>query len=392
LKLLHVFRSVSPQGGGPIEGVRQRSQYLQQIGHSVEVVTLDDPNEGFLKEFPLTVHPLGPSRGGYGYNPRLVPWLTKHAGNYDAIVVNGLWQYNAFGAWCALRKTGVPYYVFTHGMLDPWFKRNYPLKHLKKWLYWPWGTYRVLRDARAVLFTTEEERVQAKRSFWLYRAREHVVAYGTSPPPANSEELRQKFIKANPDLQDRRLLLFLSRIHEKKGCDLLIQAFATVAASDPTLHLVVAGPDQTGWVPRLKELTASCGVSGRVSWPGMLRDDAKWGAFYAAEAFVLPSHQENFGIAVAEALGCGLPVLISDQVNIWQEVAQYGAGLVEPDTLQGTTDLLRKWLRLPAAEREAMRERARKLYRERFTVSAMAESLLEVINKYGIATGAPVKA
>src|ERR1700730_7688330 len=237
-----------------MEGVRQRGLRLEQLGHSVEVVTLDDPRAEFLKEFPLKVHALGPSPGGYGYNGNLVPWLTSNARAFDAIVINGLWQYHSFGAWRVLHKIGVPYYIFTHGMLDPWFKRTYPFKHIKKWLYWPWAEYRVLRDARAVLFTSEEERLQARQSFWLYRATEQVVAYGPSPPPDNSAELREKFFTTHPELRGQRTLLFLGRIHEKKGCDLLIRAFANVAAAESNLHLTIAGPDQTGWANRLKEM------------------------------------------------------------------------------------------------------------------------------------------
>jgi glycosyltransferase involved in cell wall biosynthesis len=383
VKLLHVLSSVDPSGGGPMEGVLQRGLYLQQLGHRVEALTLDDPTRPFLKEFPLKVYALGPSPGGYGYTDKLVPWLLAHARDYDAVVVNGLWQYHSFGAWRALRKLGIPYFIFTHGMLDPWFKRNYPLKHLKKWLYWPWAEYRVLRDARAVLFTSEEERLQARRSFWLYRANERVVAYGTRAPPDNAAALRESFVAAHPELRGRRNLLFLSRIHEKKGCDLLINAFAAVAASDPALHLIMAGPDQTGWVDRLRATAQRLGIADRITWPGMLRADMKWGAFYSAEAFVLPSHQENFGIAVAEALGCGVPVLISDKVNIWREVLAHRAGLIAPDTQQGTTQLLREWLALTAEEREAMGRRARELFGAQFAVKAMAESLLAVISENG---------
>jgi glycosyltransferase involved in cell wall biosynthesis len=382
LKLLHVLSSVNPNGGGPTEGVRQRGIRLQQLGHSVEVVTLDDPGREYLKEFPLTVHALGPTRGSYGYNPKLVPWLRANARKFDAVIVNGMWQYHSFAAWRALQKLGVPYYVFTHGMLDPWFKRTYPFKHLKKWLYWPWADYRVLRDARAVLFTSEEERLQARQSFWLYRAEEQVVAYGTSAPPDNAAELRELFLAKHPELRGRRILLFLGRIHVKKGCDLLIQAFAGVAAAEPNLHLIIAGPDQTGWANRLKELARDLGVAERVSFPGMLRDEMKWGAFYSAEAFVLPSHQENFGIAVAEALGCGVPALISDKVNIWREILSREAGLVAPDTLPGTSRLLSEWLSLTGAQREAMGERARELFRRHFTVDAMAASLLEVVARH----------
>lgn len=382
MKILHILSSVDPHGGGPTEGVRQRGIRLTEMGHTVEVVALDDPKAAFVAEFPLKVHALGPAKGSYRYSDKLVGWLTAHAREYDAVVVNGMWQYHSFGAWRALSKMRVPYFVFTHGMLDPWFKVTYPLKHLKKWLYWPWSEYRVLRDARAVLFTSEEELRQARRSFWLYRATEQVVAYGTRTPPDDASGLRGTFLAAHPQLRGRRILLFLSRIHEKKGCDLLVQGFARCAAADPALQLVIAGPDQTGWVATLQALAQQHGVADRISWPGMLRNEMKWGAFYAAEAFVLPSHQENFGIAVAEALGCGLPALISDKVNIWREVENAHAGLVAPDTLDGTTQLLQRWLALSATERTAMGAAARALFLANFTVDAMATGLLDVIRKY----------
>lgn len=362
-----------------MEGVRQRGLRLIELGHSVQVASLDDPAAPFLRDYPLPVHALGPMRSSYGYTPRLLPWLRAHAHEFDAVVVNGLWQYHGLGAWRALRGASVPYFVFTHGMLDPWFKRTYPLKHLKKWLYWPWAEYRVLRDARAVLFTSEEERLQARLSFWLYRARERVVAYGTSTPPQDAARLREVFLSAHPALRGRRLLLFLSRIHEKKGCDLLLAAFARVAAGSPDLHLVMAGPDQSGWVAQLQQQARSAGIDQRVTWTGMLQGDMKWGAFHASDAFVLPSHQENFGISVAEALGCGLPVLISDKVNIWREVSADEAGLVAPDTTEGTAQLLERWAALPADERQRMRAQATACFERRFTVDAMAQSLLDII-------------
>jgi glycosyltransferase involved in cell wall biosynthesis len=372
---------VNPAGGGPLEGVRQRGLRLRELGHRVEVVTLDAPDEEFVAEFPLVVHAMGPPRSRYRYSPRLVPWLLAHVRDYDGLVVNGIWQYHSFAAWRACSKLKVPYVVFTHGMLDPWFRHAYPLKHFKKWLYWPWADYRVLRDAQAVLFTSEEERLQARRSFWLYRAAERVVVYGTTAPPENAEELRTQFFSEYPALRGRRIILFLSRIQEKKGCDLLIRAFAGIAQTDPLLQLVMAGPDQTGWVGALKSLAHELGVAERITWPGMLRGRLKWGAFYGAEVFALPSHQENFGIAVAEALGCGLPVLISDKVNIWREIEAAGAGMVAPDTNTGTQELLHRWLALTGVERHAMGESARGLFRRRFSVDAMARSLLEVLTQ-----------
>ncbi|WP_317201416.1 glycosyltransferase [Janthinobacterium sp.] len=376
MKILHILPSIDPKGGGPMTGVGNYGRQAVLAGHQVEVLTLDAPDARFLADFPLKSHAIGPSLSSYRYNKRLVPWLMAHAREYDVVVINGLWQYHSFGAWRALRKLGVPYFVFTHGMLDPWFKHTYPLKHLKKWLTWPWGDYRVLRDARAVLFTCEEERLLAPQSFWLYRANGLVVNYGAASAPTGREALRAGFLAAHPELEGKRLFVFLSRIHVKKGCDLLIEAFAEAAARDPELHLVMAGPDETGLVPALQAQAAALGMSGRVSWTGMLRGDMKWGAFCAAEAFVLPSHQENFGIAVAEALGCGLPVLISDKVNIWREIEADGAGFVAPDTVAGTRATLGRWLALDAAGRAAMAQRAGATFERRYTVQAMKDSLI----------------
>jgi glycosyltransferase involved in cell wall biosynthesis len=114
----------------------------------------------------------------------------------------------------------------------------------------------------------------------------------------------------------------------------------------------------------------------------MLQGDMKWGAFYASEAFVLPSHQENFGIAVAEAMGCGLPVLISDKVNIWREVEADGAGIVNTDTVEGTEKTLRQWLALDKDARKKMAEQAKLSFEKRFTVDAMANSLIQTINAF----------
>jgi glycosyltransferase involved in cell wall biosynthesis len=308
--------------------------------------------------------------------------LRANCAAYDAVLVHGIWQYHSFAVWRALRHALTPYFVFTHGMLDPWFKRTYPLKHLKKWLYWPWAEYRVLRDAAAVLFTCEEERLLARRSFWLYRCREAVVHLGTAPPPLAAARQIAAFQEAFPRAVGRRVLLFLSRIHPKKGCDLLIRAFAEVARSDPTLLLLMAGPDQVGWRGALEALAARLGVANQILWTGMLAGDLKWGAFQVAEAFVLPSHQENFGIAVVEALACGKPVLISDKVNIWREITADRAGLVEPDTAAGIARLLREWLEMAAEDRASIEAGARASYERRFRIGCAAQGLVGALDSH----------
>lgn len=381
MKLLHVVSSVDRRFGGPIEGVLQRGLRLREMGHEVEVASSDDPGASHVDAFPLPVHALGPPRrGGYYYAASLRPWLRAHAAGFDAVVVNGLWQYHSFAAWQVMRELGRPYVIFTHGMLDPWFNQAYPLKRLKKLIYWRFAEYRVLRDAAAVLFTSQEERLLARQSFRPYQARERVVSYGTRLPPQDADPLREAFLADHPELRGKRVLLFLGRLHAKKGCDLMVEAFAQVAAEEPRLHLLMAGPDQTGWVAELKARARTLGLADRITWPGMLVGDAKWGAFYASEAFMLPSHQENFGISVAEALGCGLPVLISNKVNIWREVVEAQAGLVAEDSAAGTLDVLKAWLAMSPDDRAAMTRRTRALFRERFSVDRMATALIDVVS------------
>jgi glycosyltransferase involved in cell wall biosynthesis len=296
------------------------------------------------------------------------------------VIVQGLWQYSSFGVRRALRGTPTPYFVFPHGMLDPWFKRTYPLKHLKKLLYWPWAEYRVLRDAAAVLFTSEEERRLARESFWPYRGSEVVVNYGTAAPEIDLASAREDFFGDFPRLRGRRFLLFLGRLHEKKGCEELIQAFASIhnsSSADRSIELVMAGPcADHAYQEHLKRL--ALGASG-VTFTGMLEGNPKWGAFSAADAFILPSHQENFGIAVVEALAAGTPVLISNKVNIWREIVADEAGYVENDDLAGTTRLIERWVAAAPDVRAAMKGKARECFVRHFEINRATDSLLKVL-------------
>ncbi len=376
MRILHVIRSVDPAGGGPIEGVTQLAVRAREEGHHVEIASLDPPESRFGGTTRTPVHRLGPGFGKYGYNGLLVRWVKQNAPYFDIVVVNGIWQYHSFAVWRVLRRSNIPYVVFTHGMLDPWFKRRYPLKHLKKWLYWPWGEYRVLRDAAAVIFTSADERILARQSFWLYRAHEVVVDYGTIRPPDDHSEQELAMRVAFPALLGKRIALFLGRIHMKKACDLVIAAFARELAVDPSWHLVMAGPDHTNWRPELEDLARKKGVADRITWTGAVTGPLKWGLLRAAEVFVLPSHQENFGIAVAEAIGCGVPVLISNKVNIWREIEGEGGGLVAADTIEGLSEIVRQWVSLTDDQRLTMSDNARRCFERHFDLRHASSNFL----------------
>jgi len=143
----------------------------------------------------------------------------------------------------------------------------------------------------------------------------------------------------------------------------------------------MAGPDPQNWRDDLIRPAETASVADRIHWPGMLRGDAKWGAFYSSEAFILPSHQENFGIAVAEGLACSKPVLLSDKVNIAPDIASDGAGLMESDTEVGTSRLLEDWIALSPSEREAMSIRALECFHRRYDMRENAKTVLRLFEK-----------
>jgi glycosyltransferase involved in cell wall biosynthesis len=357
------------------------SRRLVRRGHDLNIVVLDDPGAEWLAATEMTVHALGATRSKYGYSSGLHHWLGVHGSDYHRVIVNGLWQYPGLAVWRRFAGTSTPYYVFPHGMLDPWFKRTYPLKHLKKWLYWPWAEYRILRDAAAVVFTSDQERKQARESFWLYRANERISPLGLEPPDPISAEERERFLCHFPQLRNSRVLLFLGRLHPKKGCDLAIEALAATAAADKNLMLVMAGPDQIGWQAELKAMAKGRGIEERIVFTGMLAGEMKRGALGAAEALLLPSHQENFGMAVVEALAVSLPVLISDRINIADEIEADRAGYVAADDQTGTRSLIEKWLATSDAAKAMMRENARECFSRRYHIDRAVDSLLKILSE-----------
>ncbi|RDC66098.1 glycosyltransferase [Adhaeribacter pallidiroseus] len=296
-------------------------------------------------------------------------------------------------------------------MLDPYFQKaaGRKLKALRNWAYWKLIEGNVVNDADGLLFTCEEERILAREPFRPYRPkRELVVGLGVEAPPLFTPTMRQSFLAKCPELQNQPYILFLSRIHEKKGVDLLIAAYAkliynTVKVNtgkfsvgsmpvDETVipeitrknlpKLVIAGPGlETPYGVQMQKLVSeSAELKNAVFFPGMLTGDAKWGAFYGCEAFILPSHQENFGIAVVEALACGKPVLISNQVNIWREIEKEGAGLIATDTPAGTFTLLNVWQQLSEDEKLKIIMKTKITYEKHFEIISIVDRLLKAVS------------
>jgi len=379
IRILRVVSSVNPIAGGPVNGLVNSSKGLVELGHSVDVVTLDGPQASWVKSFELPVFSFKSFLGVFSYSRDFSKWLEINVNNYDVVIIHGVWQFHSYATAKACKLSSVPFVAFTHGMLDPWFNKGNPLKTIKKKVYWSIFERHVINNSSAVLFTSEEEKTLAREPFSPYNPIERVVAYGSPLAIVDFNAVKEGFLDRFAALKNKRFAIFLSRINEKKGIDLLIDALGQLKNLPDDFMLAIAGPDSNGLKAKLTKQIETLGLTERVVWLGMLKGDIKWGAYHAADVFVLPSHQENFGIVVAEALSTATPVLITNKVNIWREIDAVGAGFVENDDVNGIKALLERWLSLTDADKQAMSKNAALCYENNFSIESAVQDLEKVL-------------
>lgn len=289
----------------------------------------------------------------------------------DVVHLHSLYLFHTWYTARLCRRHGVPYLLRPHGTLDPFlWRRHRGRKAVLEALF----QNRVLREAAAIHYTAEDEMrlaapcAQGAPGVVVPNGLD-MTEYATLPP-------RGGFRAQHPEIGNRRIVLFLSRLNFKKGLDVLIPGFARATRRFDDLHLVIAGPDD-GQLAAAQDWAASEGIGGRVTFVGMLDHASKLACFRDASMFALPSYSENFGIAIVEAMACGVPVAISDRVNIWREIEGAGAGLVAPPTVDDVARQIERLAADPAAA-AAMGERGRALVAAKFAWSKIARELESV--------------
>jgi glycosyltransferase involved in cell wall biosynthesis len=403
MKILHVIPTIDPKQGGMAQALKTMIGGLSDHLVENEIVCLDDPAADYIAGTRLVLHSLGLATGPWKFNKKLLPWLLINLTRFDVVIVHGLWVYPGFavrkalGLLLAQLENELPkLFVMPHGMLDPYFQMapDRKLKAIRNTIYWKLAEYKLIEKAEGVLFTCEDELALAQVPFKPYKPkRNFVVGLGVASPPVFVKEMREAFEKKSPGLNQSPYLLFLSRIDKKKGVDLLIIAYANAMRENEEARrrfpetqclpkLVIAGPGlETPYGRKIQHhVLSNRNLRNAVVFSGMLTGNAKWGAFYGCEAFILPSHQENFGIAVVEALGCGKPVLISNQINIWKEINQAGACYVAENTLEGTLSLLKLWCRASPQQKLVMSKNALISFQNNFSTFQASKLLYNAIN------------
>jgi glycosyltransferase involved in cell wall biosynthesis len=327
-RVLHVIPSVSRFRGGPSAMVRQIAGGLAQLGIDAHVASTNDDGRA-TSQVPCGV-PVRHSGATYWYFPRqtrfytfswpLTSWLAANISSFDLVHIHALFSYAALPAAFHARRHGVPYVVRPLGTLNKW-----GMLHRRPWLKaasFKLLESRIVDNAALMHYTSEQERAEAE-SLGV-RTPSAVIP---NPLPEIETAVRGEYRRTHPEIGCRPMALFLSRIDPKKGLDLLLRAFGEVRNQVPEAVLVVAGDHRTEHGKAMQSLASSLNLNGSVVWHGFAEGAEKASLFADADVFVLPSRSENFGIAVAEAMAAGLPVVVSDQVAIHQDVVSAYAGI-----------------------------------------------------------------
>lgn len=385
---------MNPASGGPAQGIRNNIPFWKMQGVLPTVLSFDDKNSSFLVKGENIA--IGPSKTAWAYVPQCIDWLLENLCDYDVVIIHGLWLYNGYAVTKAIKqlKKGslkIPkVYIMPHGMLDPYFQKapERRLKAIRNILYWHLIEKHVINNADGVLFTCEEEMLLAKTTFKGYLPKmTYNIGYGIETPPLYSKQLAAGFFLRCPKVANKTYFLFLSRLHQKKGVDILLNAYIKCynyfRSKDMEIpDLVIAGPGiDSKYGNTLKAIISkSPEVEEKIHFPQMLVGDAKWGALYSSELFILPSHQENFGIAIVESMACKTAVMISNKVNIWREIYDGGGGIIVNDTLESVVEGLKNWIGLTPEEKKKHSENAYITYKKHFTAQEASSNFLTILS------------
>lgn len=374
MRVCHIVASVNRNIGGPAVSVPRLTSALATRGMDVQLATLDYMEHGPQTPAPgvaVTSLPAGPlTRALRGWSPGLRRHLQDAAQSGVGIVHNhGLWMFPNLYARQAAVAAGVPLVISPRGMVEQW---SLGRSRWKKWLVW--HAFEQASLNRAALFhATSREEADSIRALGL-RQPIAVIPNGIEIPAPAAAPGRALLEEKFPELRGRRWLLFLSRLHPKKGVLELLRVWQRLRAEFPDWQLVLAGPDLDGYGATVRAAVNELQLAGCVTLPGMLAGEVKESAWSGAELYVLPTYSENFGVAVAEALAHGCPALTTHGAP-WRGLAEHGCGWWIDMTEAELAAALAAALRLSAEERRAMGTRGRQWMARDFSWAGIAEQM-----------------
>lgn len=381
MKVLHVIPGLSPFFGGPTKAVLEMCQELNKQGIRADIATTNADVRGITNiplEQPVEIAGVtvycfqSPFLRKYGFSRRLTQWLKQRMIEFDLLHIHAFFSYVTAPVTYYAREYRIPYVLRPTGQLNPWPLRK---SALVKNAYLKLIGRKCLRHAAAIHFTSEGEMLAAQRLGIVANAA--VIPLGLHPAPEGDPSQKGSFRRKHLLPDHKKLIVFLSRLDPKKGLDRLFPALQILRGHRGDFVIAVAGSGTRKYEATVRNLVLSTGLRELVVFTGFLEGEDKLALFRDADVFVLPSYDENFGLAVVEAMGMGVPVLISNQVGIHREVTEYGAGIVtECDSTEIAAALGKLLDNEPL--RRCLGRNGRRLVQERFAWSRIGAELVKL--------------
>jgi glycosyltransferase involved in cell wall biosynthesis len=384
LKILHVTPSYYPaiQFGGPIQSVHLLNKNL--VTHNVEVDVLTT-NAG-LKKYENYNHQAWVKQDEvrvkyfpyygyihYNFSPQLFSYVQKHVHKYDIVHITAVWNFPVWAAALACKRAGRPYIISPRGTIYP---ETVALKStLFKKIYYALFARYCLKNAAGIHYTALDEQEKVN-NFLKLPTHSFVIPNGIDLTAFSDSVHTTPFASFFKQLLGKKYLLFLSRINIKKGLDLLVESFSRVVKEFPDIMLVIAGPDNEGYGSIIKQRIADKGLSNNTLFTGMISGEVRLAAYRDATVFVLPSYSENFGMSVVEAMACGTPVVISDQVGIYRDIEQQQAGMVCSLNVEEIASAILTLLQ-QEAKRADLSKKAVAMVRRYYNIEKVSKSFIE---------------
>jgi glycosyltransferase involved in cell wall biosynthesis len=372
LRIVQTVTTINDASGGPAVSVTQLAAALAHLGHRCSIVALDYPGLGPVRSASpadVVLHrtPLLARRVA-DWSPGFRRLLSAEVDGADIVHNHGLWLLTNRDARIVARRARVPLVISPRGMLEPQARRR---GRFKKWVAWRLSESTNMRAAAAFHATSVEE-ARSIRACGV-RAPIAVIPNGVAESmlsPTGAAPARSLVAGVG----DRRYVLFMSRLHPHKGLESLLDAWAAIQRESPDVRLIIAGPDVIGYQPFLERRARDLHVSDTVIFPGALDGERKSAALEHADAFVLSSLSESFGIVIAEALAHGLPVITTTGTP-WQRLVTHECGWWVDPTVDALVGALREALALSPQQRRGYAQRGRALVREICSWSAIASDM-----------------
>jgi len=325
MKILHVVAGLSIRRGGPTRVILGMTKALAEMGSQVTIFAVSDDTETLPSSKMVDVHFYDKNliaRIWPSYSSDLHNALKREASRFDIVHIHEIWHYPHFAAYKAAVLNHIPFVVTIHGSLDSWCLNH---KALRKKIYSALFQKNILKRAAGIHAMTENE-VEVIARFVDHK-KIFCISNGIDPDEFDHLPERSFLETRYPELDGKKVILFLGRLNRIKGLDLLIKAFLEVARMRDDVHLLIAGPDENGYSEEIISLLSSGNILDKVTFTGMLEGEARLGAFSRADIFVLPSYSEGFSMSILEAMTCKLPVIITKGCN-FDEVETFDVGLV----------------------------------------------------------------